>query len=56
MKNMSTLNQSSWQAVRAWLVPPVLVPLFLAIGLGIWIAVRPALDDTLLAQPQTSDQ
>ncbi len=33
---------AAWTA-KDWLTPPVLVPLFLVIGLGLWIAIRPYL-------------
>jgi len=57
---MSDLRHNFWPTVKEWLVPPLLVPLFLAIGLALWITVRPSLDtpepDNLLAQPQTNER
>jgi len=26
---------------KEWLVPPVLIPIFLILGLAIWVAIRP---------------
>lgn len=57
---MGDLHHDFWPTVKEWLVPPLLVPLFLAIGLALWITVRPPLDtpepDNLLAQPQTNER
>lgn len=55
---MSDLRHNVWATVKEWLVPPLLVPLFLAIGLALWITVRPAVDtpDPGNLLPQTNER
>jgi len=41
---MNDSHPGTWSLIKEWLVPPLLIPLLLAIGLSAWIVVRPLLD------------
>jgi len=52
---MTNSLQSVWHLAKEWLVPPVLIPIFLVLGLSAWATIQAYQNSPLLPSQQHSE-